>query len=318
MAASNYQIAGGLNFNPQMGNLSNYGSAYQAALQLNQQNYQNILQGYQQTVANQLAAQQNVQAGYGQLSTNVLSTIQGIDASQRQAIADSYAAQAGQANQGLINRGLGNTTVRDSVQRGLSLDNAKANIALTNQTQQLTAGYQSQLGLAGLSYGGQAVRENTALANQQLQWQNSVNAPYPNAQLYSQLAMQRGAVRQGSSGAMPMGGSTAGGSSGANGYFRPGAVSGGGGYFGTNLQGYGQNTANRSGSSRSDTGSSLTDIYPASASNYGQTEEPPLYDSEQQGTGENYPMSKPDGELGDFAYEPEASGYSGFDYGGGE
>jgi len=207
-----------------------YMSAYNSALQQNQQQYQNILGGYQQvgqqqqqgqqaiqggynqlgqqmgqqlqgsfanTGAGQYAAQQNIgagynqlgnqvqgylggmgsalnqqqqnqqgiQAGYGQLQGNVLGTIEGITRSQSQNIADVYAQQSGQLSQDMINRGLGNTTAQGSMQRGVNLDEQKAQIALANQQAQLTAGYQSQLGLAGLGYANQASQQNTQQQN---------------------------------------------------------------------------------------------------------------------------------------------------------
>ncbi len=193
---ANYQIGGALNF----GNvpaMDDYGSAYANALNLNKSNYSNILQGYQNVLSGQMSAQKGLQAGYTGLGQDVLNDIQGIDASQRQAIADQYAQQRGAASQGLISRGLGNTTVQNAVDRGLALDNSKANIALSNQTAQLQAGYRSQLGLAGLNYGNQANMQNTALAGQQLGFMNSVNSPYPNAAAYAALAQQRGMIGRG-------------------------------------------------------------------------------------------------------------------------
>lgn len=186
---ANYQIAGNLPFS---GGGKDYASAYQSALQMNSTNYNNILSGFQQTAAQNQAAQQGVQAGYGQLSNDVLGGIQNMDASQRQAINDQYAQQRGRTSQQLINRGLGNSTVQQSVDRGLVLDREKANVALTGQTQGINAQYRSQLGLAGLDYAGRAASQNTAQANQQLQWMNSVNAAYPNASAYAQMAMAKG------------------------------------------------------------------------------------------------------------------------------
>lgn len=205
MAGSSLQIPGNLNFgsapafdfsgNPaSLG--ANYQNTYQNALNLNQQNYANILSGFQGTMAAQNQAQNQIQGGYGNLQASVLGGIQGIGASQSQAIADAYARQSGAEAQGLVSRGLGNTTVANSVQHGLMLDKQKADISLANQIAGLQAGYQSNIGLAGLNFGNQANMQNTALANQQLGWMNSVNAPYPNAGMYGQLAQQYGASQQ--------------------------------------------------------------------------------------------------------------------------
>ncbi len=182
---------GGLNFGS-VPSPTDYMGAYRNALSLNQQNYGNILSGYQQTAGRQQTAQQAIEGGYGNLYNTVQGTIQGIGASQAQAIRDAYAQQSGTSAQQLINSGLGNTTVQQSVQRGNLLDEQKAQIGLANQMAQLQAGYQSNLGLAGLNYANQANMQNTALSGQQLNWMNSVNSPYPNAAAYNQLALQQG------------------------------------------------------------------------------------------------------------------------------
>lgn len=173
-----------------------YQSAYNTALGQNQANYSNILSGYQQTLAQQTQAQDAIGKGYSSLYNQVLGGIQGIGQSQSQAIQDAYRQQSGSAQQDLINRGLGNSTVLSSVQRGIDLDKSKADIALANQIAQLNAGYQSQLGGAGLNYANQAAMQNAAQQNAQLQWMNSVTAQYPNGQLYNQMAQQQGAAQQ--------------------------------------------------------------------------------------------------------------------------
>lgn len=142
--------------------------SYSQMLQQAQSSYQAMINGYNSALQNQVVAQQSVEQGYSQLYHDVLSGIKGVGTSQSQAIADTYSQRAGGAMQSLINAGLGNTTVQQSVGRGLSLDEEKAQIALANQVSQLYAGYESQLGLAGLNYRGQAVSANTALQTQQL------------------------------------------------------------------------------------------------------------------------------------------------------
>lgn len=173
-----------------------YANSYNSALGQNQALYNNILQGYQQTAANQTNAQQAIGSGYNQLYNNVLGGIQGIGQSQSQAIADVYAQQSGGLAQQLTNSGLGNTTVAAQMQRGPQLDAQKAQVALANQMAQLTAGYQSNLGMAGLNQQNTANMQNTALAGQQLGWMNSVQAQYPNAQDYYGLYQQQGQWQQ--------------------------------------------------------------------------------------------------------------------------
>lgn len=175
---------------------SNYANAYNSSLQQNQANYNNILAGYQQTAGNQAAGQAATQAGYGQLSNDVMGGIAGIGSDQQALLGRLYTQQRGNAMQGLINSGLGNSTVTSSVNRGIGLDESLARNNLANSIAQTKAGFQSNLGLAGLGYAGQSVRDNSALAQNQLGWMNSVNAGYPDAGMYGQLAMQAGAAQQ--------------------------------------------------------------------------------------------------------------------------
>jgi len=185
---------------------SNYAAAYNSALQANQANYQNILQGYQQTAAKQSTAQQAISGGYNQLYNTVLGTLGvgqggavgaggavnqggnwGVAAPAAQAIADTYAQASGSVLQNAVNSGLGGTSALASLERGPSLDAAKAYGALGANLAQTAAGYESQLGQAGLNYANQANMQNTALANQQLQFMGGVQIPYPSAQAFGGL-----------------------------------------------------------------------------------------------------------------------------------
>lgn len=173
-----------------------YAKDYASALNFSMNQANNINAGYQQTAQNQFAGQQATQAGYGNLSNAVLGGIAGIGSDQLALINRNYAGQAGSADQNLINSGLGNSTVRSSVQRGIGLDQSLAQNNLANSIAQTKAGYQSNIGLAGLNYQGQSVRDNTGLAENQLNWMNSITAKYPDAGQYTNLAMQAGAAQQ--------------------------------------------------------------------------------------------------------------------------
>lgn len=169
-----------------------YGQGYNNALAQNAAMYENVLKGYQQTIGNQVTAQDAIGKGYTDLYNQVLGGISGIEASQKQQIADTYAMDTGRATQSLIDRGLGNTTVSDSVRRGLRADEQKAQTGLANQIAALNAGYQSQLGLAGLGQQREAAAANTQLADRQLQFMASPTAAYPDANQYNQLFRQQG------------------------------------------------------------------------------------------------------------------------------
>ncbi len=173
-----------------------YGQGYNSALAQNQAMYNNILGGYQKVMGNQVNAQQAIASGYGDLYNNVLGGIAGIGRSQSQSIADTYAQQSGALGQQLNNSGLGNTTIAAQMQRAPLLDEQKAQIALANQIAQLTAGYQSNLGMAGLNQANMSNMQNTALGNQQLNWMNTVTAQYPKASDYYGLYQQQGQWQQ--------------------------------------------------------------------------------------------------------------------------
>lgn len=111
--------------------------------------------------------QADIRQGYDTLYSDVISGLQGAGNSYRQQITDKYAQERGRASQGLINSGLGNSTVRAAMDRGLMFDEQKARIALEDQLADRMAGYQSQLGLARLNYGDKANQD--LLGQQNLQ-----------------------------------------------------------------------------------------------------------------------------------------------------
>lgn len=175
---------------------ADYSRAYSDALAMNQKNYQNIYSGYQNLLAQQQERQAQVQARYDQLNNAVQQGIANMGASRSQEINDQYTQAGGAATQNLINAGLGNTTVTSSVARGLEADRNKAQTALTDQLAGLKASYASNLGLAAAGYASQAEQANSGLVGRQLDWMNSVNANYPNAGLYAQLAQMAGAAQE--------------------------------------------------------------------------------------------------------------------------
>lgn len=172
---------------------ASYAKSYNDALAQNARNYQNILAGYQQTLAQQAAQQNAVQQQYANLYNDVIGGVQGIGQARNQDILDRHAASVGQQSQQLIDRGLANTTVQQAVTRGLGYDRDKALNENAERIAGIRAQYGSQLGLAGLNYAGQAAQANTALANRQLDWMNSLQAAYPDAGLYAQMAQAYGA-----------------------------------------------------------------------------------------------------------------------------
>ena len=168
--STGYNITGQIPFNNAAGGMVSAGATTPEAKALGE-NYQSA---YNAALEQNKAMYSNIMAGYQGLTQSVLGNIQGTETAQRQAIADQYAQQSGQTAQSLISRGLGNTTVANAMQRGVSLDRAKADINLSNQMAQLYAGYQSKLG------------------GSQLDFMNSVMAKYPDAGAYYKLMEQAG------------------------------------------------------------------------------------------------------------------------------
>lgn len=165
---------------------------YNAALAQQQQLYNQIKSGYETLRSQQQSQQSAVTAGYNNLLGSVMGKLTGADVAARQEAKDQYTATSGREAQALVNRGLGNTTVASSVQRGLQYDYGKQVANIGANYAQLKAQYESQLGLAGLDWQGRAVGMNSALGSQELQAAQGFSPVY--AQLYggmAQAAMQQ-------------------------------------------------------------------------------------------------------------------------------
>lgn len=175
--------------NPQQLSQS-YGNAYNSALALNQANYQNVLKGYQDAANAQAQRQHNTQTQHYELENQIRGDLNLAGSTRKQEIQDQYAQLSGQQSQQLIDRGLGNSTIQASVNRGLGLDEAKAQNQLAEQIAGLRAQYGSNLGLARIAQHAQGSREATGLTEDQLNFMNSVQSPYPDAGLYASLAQQ--------------------------------------------------------------------------------------------------------------------------------
>lgn len=173
-----------------------YGQQYQNYLNMAQQTYSNVLSGYQNLLQQQQQQSQGIQQGYGQLAQGVQDQLQGAEAGQQQQLQNLYQHQLGQNTQSAIDRGLGNTTVLDSMQRGATNDQALAQSQLAGQFAQQRAGYQSQLGQAGLGYAGQALGQQVGIYGQQLGWMDSFRQQQPDPLGYASLAQQKQQFQQ--------------------------------------------------------------------------------------------------------------------------
>src|SRR5688572_24442154 len=88
--------------------VSDYNSAYNNALAMNQSNYNNILQGYQQAIASNTTAQQAISSGYNDLYNEVMGKLQGQGEAASRRINDASAQFLSAQTQSQIDRGLGN------------------------------------------------------------------------------------------------------------------------------------------------------------------------------------------------------------------
>lgn len=147
---------------------SGAGDIYNQALAHTTGLYNQVQAGYNALAAQQRADQSKVTQGYNRLMGSVMGKLEGADAAERQRVADQYTALSGQQAQQMTDRGLGNTTVANAVQRGVSLDQAKAGVEVGSRFAQLRAQHESQIGLQGLGWQGQAIGQNLALGTSQL------------------------------------------------------------------------------------------------------------------------------------------------------
>lgn len=227
-----------------------YLNQYNSYLGFHNDNYQNILDSYLGTpgsstkpatpgiLGNISGISQQIKGGYDQLGSSVQAQIQGTGLANQQDIAAQYAAQRGQSDQNLVSAGLGNTTVRSAAQRGLTLDESRAQTANSNQIAQLAAGYQSQIGQAGLGEQQQAMNVIGSLGSQYLQtlggqrldsptWSPNQTTSSSNALSTSSSAAQGSSVS--SSASLPQdfsGAPPAGLNAGGSDRYSPGAASG--------------------------------------------------------------------------------------------
>lgn len=184
--------------------VQNLGKAYQTgydqSLAMNRANYGNIFQGYQNLIAQQQQSLRQIPRGYGRLAKAVLGDLQGANQSQLDDINDNYRKATADVTTSLGARGLGNTTVVDTMQRGVEFDRNRAETYANNQFAKSIADVRSGLGTQQLQSRYDTTMANAALGQNLLQWQNTINAPYPDVGLYAQLAQMYGQQQPGNTG----------------------------------------------------------------------------------------------------------------------
>ncbi len=222
---------------------------YNQLLGLNQQNYQNILGAYQGAQANMNQQLGGIYSGFDSLLGKVENTL-GMGAALGQngnwgvagpaalAIRDSFERARGETDQGLINAGLGSTTLRGNLQNQNAMQAGQAYGNLGAQLAQSLAGYQSSLGLAGL----QARQAGLGMQNQMSAAMGSTLGNYRFANTAGNLWGQQSGSSSSSGGGGGGGGGSGGGApnggyGSSNGEFAIGMGGGSMGYSGAYSQG---------------------------------------------------------------------------------
>lgn len=144
-------------------------NTYRTELANAQRDYSNLVNSYQRQLGLIDASNQSIQSAYTQLLNQLIGGVAGTEGPARQAIYDDYLRNLGRQGQDLVSRGLTNTTVKDSVERGVLSDKWRRDNELSASMAQLVANYESQIGLAGLGAQREAQQQRNALEFQYAQ-----------------------------------------------------------------------------------------------------------------------------------------------------
>jgi hypothetical protein len=136
---------------------------------------------------------------YANLSAAVIGGLRGANRTNIHDIQDKYSQLSGQTTQGLINSGLGNSTVQQSALVGIAGRESREVTASRNSFANLLAGYQAQIGQAGLQAQQNALAAQQSFAGTGLGFLSGINVGYPDRGSY------QSASSQGSSGGLSVG-----------------------------------------------------------------------------------------------------------------
>lgn len=154
----------------------------------NQEQYQNIMNGFKTQQDEAQANAGATAAGYNKLTQDVMGQLQGTQRSAQQDLANQYAGNVAGIQQNALGRGLGNSTVVDSLNRGADQTYNQGNLAIQSQYGQLLAGALGQYGSQALGYGAHANEGIQQLRSNQLgymgQYQQGLQGQFNNAQQF--------------------------------------------------------------------------------------------------------------------------------------
>ena len=178
---------------------------------MNAANYANVYSGFNDLLARQQSGEQAMNAGYTDRRNNAMQLLAGLEQGQRQDIEAGATQQVSTNTQNLIGQGLNNTTVKQTLARGVEADKNRAVNNLVGQMAGTKANIYSALEGDRLSYMQSSRNAYNQLARERLAMQERVNSPYPDAAKHAALAQQRGANAMGGAGMGGGGGGMGGG-----------------------------------------------------------------------------------------------------------
>ena len=142
---------------------------YNQLLSENNQHYGNVMGAYQQGEQNMSSQLPGIYNGYQGLSQDVMNTLGlggggwGVASPAAEAIKAQQAQTSGATTQAMTNAGLGNTTAVSNAQNQNSFQTSQAYGSLGAQLASTAAGYESQIGQAGLGARMQGLGMQTGL-----------------------------------------------------------------------------------------------------------------------------------------------------------
>lgn len=144
--------------------------------------YNEAMQGY----GNQQAAYQQGTAGILGGFNSMITRQQGIGDAQRTSLNQQYDRQGAQQQQSMVSRGMGNSTVLDSAERGVNYDRANSQIGLQDSLNQRV----NDINTNKLNYQASAQQGLAGLQGQQIGFQDQAQ------QNYQQQAVQWAMARE--------------------------------------------------------------------------------------------------------------------------
>lgn len=149
------------------GLLGNYNANWQASRNANQDLYNRTVSGFDSILSGQQSDLAGVSNEYRQRQRAVMQGLTGANDANERDINQRFAQLGGQSMQDLISRGLGNSTVLASTQRGLGQSQADALTRSRNDFARQIADMRTQWGMASLNQKQNSALANSGLANQQ-------------------------------------------------------------------------------------------------------------------------------------------------------